>query len=96
MLAKAPADNAAAAAAREHVDEVCRVVTSAVGAPPPGVVDGLVAQAGSTAYLDAVHGLGGDERRGVVEWLGGSLERAWSEVGALLPGVARLPRTPIA
>ena len=96
MLAKVPSDNAAAAAARDHLDEVCRVVTSAVGPPPPGLTERLVAQAGSTAYLDAIHGLGGDERRGVVEWLGGSLETAWTQVAALLPGVARLPRTPIA
>jgi hypothetical protein len=96
MLAKAPAENAAAAAAREHLDEVCRVVTSSIGPPPAGVVDGLVGQAGSVGYLDAVRALDAGARAGVVGWLGGSLDTAWAEVATLLPGVARLPRTPIA
>ena len=96
MLAKAPAENAAAATAREHLDEVCRVVTSSIGPPPAGVVDGLVGQAGSVGYLDAVRALDAGARAGVVGWLGGSLDTAWAEVATLLPGVARLPRTPIA
>jgi len=96
MLAKAPAENAAAGAARDHLDEVCRLVTSAVGPPAPGVIDGLVGQAGSVGYLDAVKALDAPARVGVVRWLGGSLDAAWAEVGRLLPAVARLPRTPIA
>jgi UDP-N-acetylglucosamine/UDP-N-acetylgalactosamine diphosphorylase len=92
MLAKAPGDNAHAATAREHLDEVCRVVASAVGAPPAGVLDPLVAKAEDTAYLEAVHSLDAAARAGVVEWLGGSLDAAWAQVGQLLPAVARLPR----
>lgn len=92
MLAKAPGDNVAAAAAREHLDDVCRLVTSAVGAPPAGVVDRLVGQAGSTGYLDAIHALDPVERSGIVAWLGGSLDTAWAQVAERLPAVARLPR----
>jgi UDP-N-acetylglucosamine/UDP-N-acetylgalactosamine diphosphorylase len=96
MLAKVPAENAAALAARENLDEVCRVVDSAIGPPPPGVIDGLVGQAGTLGYLDAVRSLDASARAGVVRWLGGSLDAAWVEVARLLPAVARLPRTPIA
>ena len=92
MLAKAPGDNVAAAAAREHLDDVCRLVTSAVGAPPAGVVDRLVGQAGSTGYLDAIHALDPAERSGIVAWLGGSLDTAWAQIAERLPAVARLPR----
>ncbi|MFZ1286052.1 MAG: UDP-N-acetylglucosamine pyrophosphorylase, partial [Candidatus Phosphoribacter sp.] len=53
MLAKAPADNAAAAAGRAHLEEACRVIEQAIGAPPPAVTKALVDRAGSTAYLDA-------------------------------------------
>ncbi len=96
LLAKAPADNAAAVAAREHLEEVCRVVASAVGAPPAGVLEPLTEQAGRTAYLDAVHGLDAASRQAIVGWLGGSLEAAWQQVGELLPAVVRLPRIPLA
>ena len=93
MLGKAPAENAAAASARDHIDEVCRVVTSAVGAPPAGVLEGLVGRVGSMGYLDAVHGLDAASRAAIVGWLGGSLDVAWARVAELLPGVARLPRS---
>jgi len=93
MLGKAPAENAAAASARDHIDEVCRVVTSAVGAPPAVVLEGLVGRVGSMGYLDAVHGLDAASRAAIVGWLGGSLDVAWARVAELLPGVARLPRS---
>lgn len=93
MLGKAPAENAAAASARDHIDEVCRVVTSAVGAPPAVVLEGLVGRVGSMGYLDAVHGLDAVSRAAIVGWLGGSLDVAWARVAELLPGVARLPRS---
>ena len=94
MVSKAPADHATAADIARSLDEVCRVVATAVGAPPPGVVDGLVAQAGQQGYLTAVQGLDAASRQAVVAWLAGSLDRAWEQVRAAMPTVGRVPRTP--
>ncbi len=95
MLDKAPDGNAAAAAARTHLDAACHEFATAIDEPPPGMLDPLTAQAGSAAYLEAVHSLDRSARAAIVAWLGGSLDAAWARVGALLPTVARLPRTPL-
>ena len=95
MLDKAPDHNAAAAAARTHLDQACHEFATAIDEPPPGMLDPLTAQAGSAAYLEAVHSLDRSARDAIVAWLGGSLDAAWARVGALLPTVARLPRTPL-
>lgn len=96
MLEKAPAENAAAALARQRLDQACELISRAVAAPAEGVLEPLVAQAGRVGYLDAVHALDAGARRGIVSWLGGALDAAWGAVGELLPAVARLPRLPLA
>ena len=95
MLAKVPSDNAAAAPIREHLDAAVETFATAVGAPPRGTLDALVARAGNAAYLDAVHSLDGPTRAALAGWLGGALHAAWDRVSTLLPGVARLPRLPM-
>ncbi len=95
MLAKAPPGNTAAVLAAEHLEQVCRLLSEAIGAPPAGVLDALTGQAGSAAYLDAVHALEPASRRAIAEWLAGSLEAAWERIAEVLPAIARIPTTPL-
>ncbi|MEI2766403.1 MAG: UDP-N-acetylglucosamine pyrophosphorylase [Dermatophilaceae bacterium] len=95
MLAKAPPDNAAAAQARAALEEVCRVLATAVAVPDAPVLEPLVRRAGASLYLDAVHGLDAPSRERIVAWLGGSVDRAWTGVLELLPSLARVRLTPL-
>ncbi|HQA24356.1 MAG TPA: UDP-N-acetylglucosamine pyrophosphorylase [Rhodoglobus sp.] len=94
MVGKAPAGHATAPAIAAVLEEVCRVVATAIEAPPAGVLDPLVSQAGRVGYLDAVRGLDEPSRSAIRRWLTGSLDATWERIAELAPAVARIPRTP--
>lgn len=98
MVGKAPAGHVAAAEIAGGLDEVCRVMASAVGtpesAPASGAVAALIARAGSVGYLAAVRGLSAADQEAIVGWFDSSLAAAWARVAEVLPTVARVPRTP--
>ena len=70
------------------------MVATAIEAPPAGVLDPLVSQAGRVGYLDAVRGLDEPSRSAIRRWLTGSLDATWERIAELAPAVARIPRTP--